>query len=269
MAAGSTATGQRTHRSIGLSSHVTLSTNFPLTYGLARLQARVGDLTTEAEWAALHNIEGLGPFLDAIRQGPLASWVASLSTSSDSHEIERHFRRGFGAHIEELTHWLPGRWHPGLRWLGLLPYLEVFAYLKRGFAVSRWMREDMFLFPYLPPAPTKSPPARQRTGFDALPDTWIEGWYQKLPKGIRQEHRTKKKFGFALLNAAGVSHDEESSDGWLLRNKRIALLRRLFYSYYTTPLAAFAYLGLILMETALLRAELQKRLLFPVQRESP
>jgi hypothetical protein len=41
------------------------------------------------------------------------------------------------------------------------------------------------------------------------------------------------------------------------------MLQRLFHRHCTTPLAAFAYLGLILLEIRSLRAELQRRLLFP------
>jgi len=54
---------------------VTLSTAYPLPYGLARLQARIGDLPTAAEWTSLRSAVGLGPFLDAARRGPLRVWL--------------------------------------------------------------------------------------------------------------------------------------------------------------------------------------------------
>jgi len=43
------------------------------------------------------------------------------------------------------------------------------------------------------------------------------------------------------------------------------LAASLFVSSCATPLAAFAYLGLILLQTRWLRAELQRRRLFPAQ----
>jgi hypothetical protein len=241
------------------------SINYPLHYGLARLHARVSDLPTEVEWSALHAVAGFGPFLDAARKGPLAGWLSGLDTHSGPHDIERKLRHRFGFHIEELTHWLPHRWHPCLRWLGFLPYLEIFAYLQRQGEESRWMREDMSLFPYLAPVPSGVRPAGQRAAITALPDTWIDGWQQRLPEGEWRDQRARAKFGGALLGAAGVTANQGGSDSRQLQGQRMALLRRLFHRHSTSPVAALAYLGLVLVALNSLRAELQQRLLFPVQ----
>lgn len=242
-----------------------LSINYPLPYGLTRLQARVSELPTEAEWSALHSVEGFGPFLDAARKGPLAEWLSGLDTYSEIHDIERKLRHRFRSHVEELIHWMPGRWHSCIRWLGLLPYLEIFAYLQRGGTETRWMREDMFLFPYLAPAPSEVRPAVQRAPVAALPGTWIDGWEQRLPVGEWRDQRARTKFGSLLLGAAGMVGDEGSDSSRQLRSQHMALLRRLFHHHFTSPVAAFAYLGLVLVAINSLRAGLQQRLLFPVQ----
>lgn len=241
-----------------------LSTNYPLPYGLARLQARVSELPTEAEWNALHAVEGLGPFLDAARKGPMAQWLSGLDSHSGTHDIERKLRHRFGSHIEELIHWLPFRWHSCLRWLGLLPYLEIFSYLQRGGAETRWMREDMFLFPYLIPTPSEARPPRQRAVAVALPETWIDGWQERLPASAWHNQRARAKFGNALLGSAGLPANAGIDDSRQLRSQRRVLLRRLYHQYAASPFAAFAYLGLVLVAINSLRGELQQRLLFPV-----
>jgi hypothetical protein len=243
---------------------VTVPTHYPLPYGLARLQARVGDLPTAAEWTRLRAAEGFGPFLDAARRGPLRAWLTSLDTHSGSHAIERQLRHSLGWQIEELTQWLPGEWHPALRWLGLLPYLGIFAYLGQDSEVYPWMREDMVLFPYLKPGPDTGRRPDERLASEALPGTWVAGWYRRLPRGIWRERRFREKFGASLLMAAGLGDDRDGDDGGQLQQLH-SLLLRLFHRHCATPLAAFAYLGLILLQTRWLRAELQRRLLFPAQ----
>lgn len=240
---------------------MTVSTNYPLPYGLVRLQARVGDLPTAAEWTRLRASEGVGPFLEAARRGPLRFWLTSLDTRSGSHEIERKLRHSLSWQIEELMRWLPGEWHPALRWLGFLPYLEIFAYLSQDGEVYPWMREDMVLFRYLTGGPGSSRRSGERLVVEALPATWVAGWYQRLPRGVC---RAREKFGPSLLKAAGIAGDTRGGGGQPQQQLQ-SLLLRLFHRHCATPLAAFAYLGLILLQTRLLRAELQRRLLFPVQ----
>ena len=239
---------------------MTVSTHYPLPYGLARLQARVGELPTAAEWTRLRACEGVGPFLEAARRGPMRGWLTSLDSRSGSHDIERQLRHSLSRQIEELTQWLPGAWHPALRWMGFLPYLEIFAYLSQDGQVYPWMREDMVLFHYLTPGP-----GSERPDFEALPASWVDGWYRRLPPGSDRERKVREKFGPPLLGAAGIIDEAGHGDGWQLQQPLQARLLGLFHRHCTTPLAAFAYLGLILLQTRLLRAELQRRLLFPVQ----
>lgn len=192
-------------------------------------------------------------------------WLTGLDAYSGAHEVERKLRHGLRWHIEELVQWLPSQWRPALRWLGWLPYLEIFAYLRRHGEVYPWMREDMVLFPYLSSSQGHSQQSDERAVFQALPGTWLAGWYLRLPSGVRGQRTVRERLGPALLEAAGLL-DESALAGASEPQRRLhSLFLHQFHGHCTTALAAFAYLGLILLELRALRAELQGRVLFPVQ----
>jgi hypothetical protein len=233
--------------------------SYPMPYSLARLQARIGGLPTAAEWTRLHSIEGFYAFLHAARRGPLRDCIVALDIGGGSHEIERRLRHEVWRQIEELTHWLPGAWHPALKWVGILPYLEIFAYLRRGGEIYPWMREDMKLFGYL----RKSSNCEDMPSAFALsPPNWADGWQRNLPKGQRRERAALDTFSACLLAAAGAADAAGDSDDRKSHQRLQSALLRLFHGHCQTPLAAFAYLGLVLLQARLLRSELQRRLLF-------
>lgn len=231
-------------------------------YSLARLQARVGRLPTDAEWSHLRSIEGFHALLHAARRGPLRVWLVALDARSGSHEIERQLRHGLWRQIEELTHWLPGAWHPALQWVGFLPYLEIFAHLQRGGEIYPWMREDMRLFPYFSARSDSEP---EPSAFELSPADWAGGWRRRLPQGQRRERAALGTFTASLLAAAGAVDDAGGRGGWESYQRLQAVFMRLFHGHYQTPMAAFAYLGSALLQARLLRSELQRRLLFPVR----
>lgn len=234
----------------------------PLPYALARLHARLSGLLDVSDWDALQPVEGVGPFLEAACKGPMAEWLTGLDASSDAHAVERGLRHRFEVQVEELARWMPLPWRAGLRWVGLLPYLAVFAYLDRREQEQRWMREDMTLFPYLAPSPSELPPA-ERLAPPALPSTWLNGWQARLPESRAADPRLSARLGAALLDAAGLPTSVADQDSRRVRVRRMSSLRRLFHHVGCSPLAAFAYLGLVLVAFDSLRAELQRRLLFP------
>jgi hypothetical protein len=237
--------------------------SYPLPYSLARLQARVGGLPSEGEWRRLSAIEGMAAFLHAVRSGPMSPWTLPGDARGGVHDIERQLRHDLWRQIEELMRWLPLSWHPALHWTSYLPYLEIFAYLERGGDLYPWMREDMLLFSYLSPV-LDLPAGRRR--LPALPATWAEGWRQRLPSGGNREGKASGRLATALLAAAGAG---EEGDRWQSHRELEAALLRLFHGHCTSPLAVFAYLGLILLQARRLRAELQRRLLFPARGTAP
>jgi hypothetical protein len=236
--------------------------SYPLPYSLARLQARVGGLPRVGEWQRLSAIEGIAAFLHAVHGGPMSPWTLPGDARAGVHEIERQLRHDLWRQIEELMRWLPPSWHPALRWTSYLPYLEIFAYLEREGDLYPWMREDMRFFGYLSPV-LDLPAGRRRV--PALPATWAEGWRQRLPSGGSRDGKASGRLATALLAAAGAGEEEGEGDRWQSHRHLEAALLRLFHGHCTSPLAAFSYLGLILLQARFLRAELQRRLLFPAR----
>jgi len=246
-----------------------------LDYLQARLQARHGERLSESGWRVLEAAPDMASYLQAARTTALRRLIRHLPGQTDPHAAERSLREDWQAHVAEIAGWSPPIWQPAILWWATLPYLAPMIHLHRGEEVVAWMRDDPALYPY-----TQADPAARRKALagsrlapvlddaatgNAPLDAWQEHWLTLLPAGHPDSQRRLHTLGIAI--AGGVRPAVASiADTRSSRSRRRTLKQRFvssFRRYASTPVAAFAFLGLSLLEYDRLRSGLVVRAVFP------
>lgn len=240
-------------------------------YAQARVQARHGARPDEALWRRLQSNGELGSYIQAVQRTRLREWVLGMHPSQSSHELELALRRRFRGYVDEVAHWLPGRWFATVQWARRLPDLPALQHLLAGEAVLPWMLEDAELRPFA------SENLSQR--LEALRDSdcaelvaawqqdrplhegWLAAWKRRWPRapgrveGLLHLSRLLGRHFHALRAESGSDTERERAR---LEQQLVGALRRHGFQ----PAAACAHLGLVALDLERLRRELAVRALF-------
>ncbi|HYB33666.1 MAG TPA: hypothetical protein VED45_09590 [Steroidobacteraceae bacterium] len=113
-----------------------------LPYAAARVHARHGRRLDESAWRRIEASRQLGQYVEVLRAGALAPWVARIEATHDAHAIERALRSEWRAYVRTVASWHPREWQAWLEWWAWLPVLPLLARLARPAAVPAWMLAD-------------------------------------------------------------------------------------------------------------------------------
>ena len=240
-------------------------------YAQVRLQARHGARMSEADWRALEGAHSLSRWLEQARRTPLRRWSDSLDTGMSSHAIEAALRREADRTVREVAGWMPRGWRAAVGWLAVLPLLPVLEGVLDGDDPPAWASEDpLFAMlsgdqvarrtalaqSFLAPLVASAPDTR------GLADLWSDHWKALWPGG---EGATPALSRFAAavfrdLAEGSKAAVHQSGDPVRQRIERICL--RHFRTGAATPVAAFAHLGLVLVDLERFRGDAVRRSLF-------
>ena len=244
-------------------------------YAQARLQSRHAERPGPMDWRVLNGVGDLVHYLQVARRTRLRRWVTTLHGDHDSHQIELSLRRQFCDYIDEVGRWLPQPWNATLGWVKRLPDLPAIRYLLNDEPPQAWMQDDprLQLFASAPPerrlllleqsdcAPLV---AAWRRG-ETLTSAWLEQWRNSWPGDRASRHGLERLVGL-LQRFMGLA---QTTGGGGFASGREALLIKLtavFRRYSFQPAACYAHLALTALDLMTLRAELLRRVLFPVDR---
>jgi hypothetical protein len=241
-----------------------------LEYALARVHARHAARPPEAEWRRVGASRDLTHYFDAARSSSLASWIATLEPSADSHGIERALRTEWRRYVARVASWHPRPWQPWLGWLATLPTLPLLALLARPEPVPAWLLADPVCGPLAPGSPEQRSAALRRTPLAALaPGTlaaqslmalWHAHWRSLTPAANADTRALIATFS-ALFGrfAATLAVGDDSSAA---RERLAAALSRLFRAGAGTVVASVCHLALLALDLERLRGDLASRRLF-------
>jgi len=242
-------------------------------YAQARIQARFGERPDESTWHAVGSARGPGALLEVARSCGLRRWIAGLDASCGSHAIEISLRARWRECILELSSWMPPEWRPATLWLSGLADLPALCRLARGEPALAWMNQDPILRPYciadvserqtrlkrellafVESAPTAAgaPDAPAEDFESQVRRAWHAQWRRLWP--TRRETVSLDR----LLAVVEAGSRERMSTG---QQALVRRLRALFRDLTLRPAAAFAFLALVAVDIARLRAELLKHAL--------
>lgn len=240
-------------------------------YAQARLQARLGALPGDADWQRLESSASLAHFLQSARKGPLQPWLQAIGPHSTAHEVERVLRGRLRDEIAAVARWLPGEWRAAVEWSSRLLDLPALEPLFEGAGLPLWLHEEPALAGFASDVPqlrvqaveeSECAPLLQhwRNGI-GLPEAWRLEWrarWPAMPRGQRANLEAVE--GHFLDHRRSLTRPE--MDGPAARNRLADILLRAFRRHPAQPATAFAYLGLVALMLARLRAALVRRMLF-------
>ena len=234
-----------------------------LPYAAARVQARHGRRADESVWRRVEVAPDLGQYLESVRRGALAGWVAAIDKEHDAHAVERSLRAAWREYVHAVAGWHPREWQAWIDWWRWLPLLPLISRLARPQALPPWFLAD----PVCGPIATGSLVERA----DALGATELA----PLAAAVRGE---------AAIGVAWLAHaarlaprvDQESAE-WLGRlmgsldagEDRLHVrpargLLQLFRAAAGTAVASGCHLALLSLDLERLRGGLVVRSLFPL-----
>lgn len=250
----------------------------PFAYAQVRLQARHGMRPDERVWRRLESIGDLGVYLQAARQTALRSWVAGLQSAHGAHDIELTLRQQYRRTIDEVAHWMPGRWRRPVNWVRRLPDLPALQYLLSGAAAPAWMRDDPELRHFVSDSHSlrvealrTSDCARLLKGWqrgEPLSTAWLEQWRALWPGAPRLTTGLDALARLWLRHLGALSLYSEAASA-PLHETLLWELNFAFRRYSFQPAAAFAHLGLVALDVQKLRAQLLQRAVFGGMTEPP
>ncbi len=250
-------------------------TQVAFAYAQVRLQSRHAERPGPMDWRVLQGVGDVVHYLQVARRTRLRRWVTALHGAQDSHQIELSLRGQFCDYADEVARWLPRPWNETVGWVKRLPDLPAIRYLLNGEQPQAWMREDPRLQAFASAAPERrllvleqsdcaSLVAAWRHG-ESLTTAWLERWRKSWPED-RASRRGLERLVGLLQRSMRVT---ETGPGAGFERQREALsteLTAVFRGYSFQPAACYAHLALTALDLMSLRAELLRRLLFPVDR---
>jgi hypothetical protein len=247
-------------------------------YVQARLQARHGARPDEGVWRRLDTVGELGNYLQVARNTALRPWVGGLQVSHGAHDIELSLRQQYRRYIDEVAHWMPGRWRGSVRWVRRLLDLPALQYLLTGAAAPAWMREDPELRGFTAADTALRVQAVRSSdcavlldgwqGGDPLYAAWLDHWRDLWPGSSRQAVGLES-LARLLRRHIGALHLYPVAPSAPLREGLLQRLNSSFRRYSFQPAAAFAHLGLVALDLEKLRGQLLRRVLFAGVPEPP
>lgn len=244
-------------------------------YAQARLQSRHAQRPGPADWRALQGVGDVVHCLQVARRTRLRHWVSALHGQQSSHQIERELRREFCDYLDEVAGWLPRPWGGTLEWVKRLPELPAILYLLNGAAPQPWMMDEPRLREFagatagqrllaLEQSDCALLVAAWRRG-DNLTTAWLQQWLDSWPFD-RASRQGLEQLVALLQRYMGVAQAKPGSSFDGAREALLTQLTVVFRRYSFQPVACYAHLTLIALDLMTLRAELLRRLLFPVDR---
>jgi len=227
-----------------------MNTNFG--YLQARLQARYATLPDENQWLHLAGLKEFASFLEELRNSPMSGWITGLSGSSSPEDIEKHLRSYLLDTMHEIAGWFNSPWSFTFNSLETLLELPTIDYLVRYGSAAAESIDDPEILELL------------HTGkqSDDLLNAWIVSWMSQWPQ-MSDRHYQAIESLIELLKQHRVQFTERSvKSAWEYRQELENKLRFFFRRNGLQPVAAFAYLVLVVLVLERLRAELLQRALF-------
>ena len=243
-------------------------------FAQARIQARLARLPTDGLWLRLASQKGLPAYLESARPTPLGPWLASLSSASEAHEIDRTVREHFAVAVEEVARWVPTPWATAVRWTRWLVHLpEVRALLRQEGATAATAEvaglpvprpgADHGLGVWAMQAGLEWFAGVEMAGRDPV-EAWLAGWRALWPP-CDETCAASLESLIGLFRRHGQSFPTlPDHAGWASRRTLVQRVRFLFRRYTGEPAAAFAYLALVALALEKLRGDLTRRSLFPL-----
>jgi hypothetical protein len=232
-----------------------------LPYAAARVHARHGLRLNESAWRRIEASRDLGQYLDAVRGGALAPWVAGLDAASETHAIERLLRGAWRAYVRAVASWHPQAWQAWLEWWAWLPLLPLIARLAVPKPVPGWMLVDPVCGPVAPGSPAERAAALESTPLGplapalrtaaAIGTAWMHEAAARVPQANRQ---TREQLSLLIRLLAPASE--------AIPARHAPSLLRLFRATAGSVVASGCHLTLTLIDLERLRGGLVLRSLF-------
>lgn len=247
-----------------------------LEYAQARLQARQGQRVDEGTWRRIEVLRELAPLLELARGTALRPWLVGVTVHSSGHDIDATLRGHGRQLVQEVAGWMPPAWQPALAWCACWPDLAPLQHLARGGAPAAWMQDDehwrlllqaapagraqaLIAGPLAPLAPAWATP-------DQLPAAWAAEWRRRWPAVHGAAAESLQALATLLARHLRLFAGAAPDQAWAQRSALQARLRRLARRVALQPAAAFVHLALCALDLERLRAELQRRVLFPARK---
>lgn len=226
-------------------------------YAQARLHARLEGRLSETDWQTLAGSRNFGNCLDVINQTAAANVTSRLDRTNSVHAVERVLREEWSAIVKEIADWLPERWRHATRWLMVLPHLRRFEYSSGNDDTPRWLRLKI---EFGETTEVMQSEEKIESSMREVAEIWRNEWCLRLPD--------KHKAGelnvtlTPLLDRYLDNKTPEMAEATKVWQELVNYLTRLFRNHSQTPVAVFAYLGLIALDFERLRGALVDRIIF-------
>lgn len=226
-------------------------------YAQARLHARLDGRFTEADWRMLASSRDFGNCLEVVNQTAAAHITSRMDRTNNVHTVERVLREEWGVTVIEIAQWLPKKWRQALRWMTVLPHLRRFEYSPDKADIPRWLRlttefgKDTNL---LRPGGGTNPTTVE------VAEIWQNEWRLRLPS---KQYATELESALMpLLDRYLCNGSPEAVGASKAWQNLTSTLKGLFRNQPQTPVAIFAYIGLIALDFERLRGGLVDRIIF-------
>lgn len=226
-------------------------------YAQARLHARIESRFSEADWQMLASSRNFGNCLDVVNQTAAANITARLDRTNSVHAVERVLREEWDSIVNEIAEWLPAKWRSALQWLTILPHLRRCEYSPENDGIPRWLRSET---EFGKASGVIWPVAETRSFTPEVAGIWRKEWCLRLPGkqyADKMDAALTPLFDRYLDN--GTPEIIEPSKAW---QKLVDHLTGLFRKHSQTPVAIFAYLGMVALDFERLRGILVDRIIF-------
>jgi len=226
-------------------------------YAQARLHARLEGRFSEGDWRMLASSRTFGSCIDAANQTTVANITARLDRTYSVHAVEQVLREEWSALVSDISAWLPNKWRDATIWMTILPQLRRFEYVSVNGRPLRWLQLE-----------TESPEAAAvllsagERGLQKreVAKIWHNEWCLRLPD---KRHSSEIDIALAPLfdrYLGNVSpRANGASDDW---QNLVDYLMGLFRRFAQTPVAIFAFIGLIALDFERLRGIFAERIVF-------
>ena len=226
-------------------------------YAQARLHAQLESRFSEDDWRMLGSSRNFGNCLDVVNQTKAANITARLDRTNSVHAVERVLREEWSVSVGEIAGWLPAKWRNAANWITVLPYLRRFEYSFESGGTLRWLRLETEF-------PEAADVIRSEREFGSakreVAEIWRNEWCLRLPNK-RQGNEINMALSPLLDRyiANKTPGKMKASKTW---HNLVDYLKRLFRSYSQTPVAIFAFLGLLALDFERLRGVFVDHIIF-------
>jgi len=239
----------------------------------ARSMARHGQRVDESGWHRIEVQRDIAPLLELARGTALRPWLVGLTPASGSHAVDEQLRAQWRHTVAEVLDWMPEPWEGAVAWCAVWPDLAALQHLARGRPPPAWLRGDP-AFAALLDAPAAgrlqalaagpwralAPAWRPPHDFAAA---WAAEWQARWPAPGREPRAALLALARIVAAHRSAFACAAAGQGWAQRAALGAALGALLRRVALQPAMVFVHLALCALDLERLRAELQRRLLFP------